>query len=72
MQHKGVHDHPWPKAKKPDPRSKEEFKKLVANNPKAGVFKLKVKFFHPDSSHPFADVAISLTLCPPTGWSSLR
>jgi hypothetical protein len=45
MRHKGVHEHPWPKAKKPDPLSKEEFEKQVKNNPKAGAFKLKVNFF---------------------------
>ncbi|PLW39025.1 hypothetical protein PCASD_08466 [Puccinia coronata f. sp. avenae] len=42
MHHKGVHEHPWPKAKKPDPLSKEAFEKQVKNNPKAGAFKLKV------------------------------
>jgi hypothetical protein len=42
MRHKGIHNHPWPKAKKPDPLSKAAFKAEVMKNPKAGAFKLKV------------------------------
>ncbi|EHS63272.1 uncharacterized protein PGTG_21489 [Puccinia graminis f. sp. tritici CRL 75-36-700-3] len=42
LRHKGVHPHPWPAPKKPDPLSQDEFKAQVAKNPKAGAFKLKL------------------------------
>ncbi|OAV85246.1 hypothetical protein PTTG_30668, partial [Puccinia triticina 1-1 BBBD Race 1] len=42
LRHKGVHPHPWPVAKKPDPLAKEELKEEIKKNPKAGALKLKM------------------------------
>ena len=42
LRHKGIHPHPWPNAKKPNPLSKEELKAQIIKNPKAGPLKLKV------------------------------
>jgi hypothetical protein len=42
LQHQGIHNHPWPDAKKPNPLSKDKLKELLQNNPKAGAFQLKV------------------------------
>ena len=43
MRHKGVHEHPWPEAKKPDPLSKQVFRAEVLKNPQAGLFKMRVR-----------------------------
>ncbi|KNF03958.1 hypothetical protein PSTG_03043 [Puccinia striiformis f. sp. tritici PST-78] len=42
LRHDGLHEHPWPKAKKPDKLSKMKLKEEIAKNPTAGVFKLKL------------------------------
>jgi hypothetical protein len=42
LHHKGIHNHPWPQAKKPNPLAKEALKNQIALNPKAGAFQLKV------------------------------
>ncbi|OAV89752.1 hypothetical protein PTTG_28587 [Puccinia triticina 1-1 BBBD Race 1] len=42
LRHKGVHEHPWAEAKKPDPLAKAAFAKLIKENPSAGAFKLKL------------------------------
>jgi hypothetical protein len=44
MRHAGIHDHPWPIAKKCDPLARAKLAATVANNPSAGAFELKVCF----------------------------
>ncbi|OAV87201.1 hypothetical protein PTTG_29528, partial [Puccinia triticina 1-1 BBBD Race 1] len=42
LRHRGVHQHPWPEAKKPDKLAREDLKAEVAKNPLAGALKLKL------------------------------
>ncbi|EFP75210.1 uncharacterized protein PGTG_01803 [Puccinia graminis f. sp. tritici CRL 75-36-700-3] len=42
LRHHGIHHHPWPAPKKPDPLSKLKLKNEIMKNPTAGAFKLKL------------------------------
>ncbi|KAI7947987.1 hypothetical protein MJO28_009895 [Puccinia striiformis f. sp. tritici] len=42
LRHDGLHEHPWPEAKKPDKLSRIRLKEEIETNPMAGAFKLKL------------------------------
>ncbi|OAV90961.1 hypothetical protein PTTG_28135 [Puccinia triticina 1-1 BBBD Race 1] len=42
LRHRGLHDHPWPESKKPDPLARADLKAEIVKNPSAGAFKLKM------------------------------
>ncbi|OAV97600.1 hypothetical protein PTTG_26010 [Puccinia triticina 1-1 BBBD Race 1] len=42
LRHRGVHDHPWPESKKPDPLSRADLKAEIVKNPTKGALKLKM------------------------------
>ncbi|KAI7948710.1 hypothetical protein MJO29_010375 [Puccinia striiformis f. sp. tritici] len=42
LRHQGLHDHPWPTPKKPDPEALEELAEEVKKNPKATALQLKI------------------------------
>ncbi|KAA1085799.1 hypothetical protein PGT21_050058 [Puccinia graminis f. sp. tritici] len=43
LRHKGIHNHPWPEAKKPDQLARDALKEEIARNPKAGAFALRIR-----------------------------
>ncbi|EFP89599.2 uncharacterized protein PGTG_15748 [Puccinia graminis f. sp. tritici CRL 75-36-700-3] len=43
LRHRGIHDHPWPEAKKPDQLARDALKNVIASNPKAGAFALRIR-----------------------------
>ncbi|OAV85762.1 hypothetical protein PTTG_30286, partial [Puccinia triticina 1-1 BBBD Race 1] len=42
LRHRGVHEHPWPESKKPDPLSRADLKAEIVKNPTKGALKLKM------------------------------
>ncbi|OAV86505.1 hypothetical protein PTTG_29867, partial [Puccinia triticina 1-1 BBBD Race 1] len=42
LRHQGLHDHPWPESKKPDPLPRADLKAEIVKNPSASAFKLKM------------------------------
>ncbi|KNE89648.1 hypothetical protein PSTG_16874, partial [Puccinia striiformis f. sp. tritici PST-78] len=42
LQHRGIHQHAWPEAKKPDKLARETLKAEIVKNPAVGAFKLKM------------------------------
>ncbi|EFP90826.2 uncharacterized protein PGTG_16852 [Puccinia graminis f. sp. tritici CRL 75-36-700-3] len=62
LRHRGVHNHAWPEAKKPDQLSRETLKAEIAKNPKAGAFSLRIRKPNPsgDTYNSVLDIHPSL------------